>query len=245
MYTDIYNIYFKIGRCSFSIGWFQIISIESITTVTVTNLWDPLISWVRRPDTRRLQIRGRVLLRKWCIWFNSPPRVNKIKSQRLKTRQRGPFGVNPFRYSFMTCMNLACLLRNLCISWPFLQDKFCSGGWRPLGGGRGAPRITCRNAGHSELGSRCRHSSLSELDGMLCCWCFLRDAFITFKACGHVQWICGFGEFKLVTSQDVSRRFKMFQYWSRCQIAWVSEWPLDAIGHYSIWVCQVWLFCYV
>lgn len=30
-------------------------------------------------------------------------------------------------------------------------------------------------------------SSLSELDGMLCCWCFLRDAFITFKACGHVQ----------------------------------------------------------
>ena len=25
----------------------------------------------------------------------------------------------------------------------------------------------------------------------------------------------------------------------------VLQWPLDAIGHYSIWVCQVWLFCYV
>ena len=135
---------------------------------------------------------------------------------------------------------VACLLRNLCISLAISAGQILFRGLAPPWGGKGSTK----NHLPKRWALRARPSEVDTLslgvgipvsqNWMACCAAgVLRDAFIAFKACGHVQWICGFGDFVSHESRCVvSKCFttdpssSLWGRWSRCQIAWVLQWPL-------------------
>lgn len=133
------------------------------TTVTVTNLWDSLISW------------------KWCIRINSPPRVKKDQKPKtkVKTRQRGPFGVTLSDIHSWHEWSSMFVAKSLHLVGHFCRTNFVQGVGAPLGGEGEHQESPAETLGTQSsaiwswyIKSRCRHSSLSELDGMLCRWCF-------------------------------------------------------------------------